>query len=239
MNPADSSSDCKGGAYDRTRIIEFQSALLAMASHDLRQPLQVILGTHRWLARRLTGEERQYLTYGDRAAAEIVDKLDRITEALRVCETTGSLPLASVELNSMLQDIEREFCEPALHKGVVLRIVPTSVRIMSHATLLGSIIRNLVRNAMNATSRDGHVLVGCRRRGTLCRIEVWDTGCGIPPDSFSKLFVAFQRLESSPSNGLGLGLYIVKRAADALGHRIDVQSCFGRGSCFSISAQVA
>jgi signal transduction histidine kinase len=158
---------------------------------------------------------------------------------LRVCETAGSLPLACVELNSTLQDVEEEFCEPALHEGVVLRIVPTSVRIMSHATLLGSIIRNLVRNAINATSRDGHVLVGCRRRGTLCRIEVWDTGCGMPPDSFSKLFVAFQRLESSPSNGLGLGLYIVKRAADALGHRIDVQSCFRRGSCFSISAQVA
>ena len=239
MNPADSSSDCKGGAYDRTRIIEFQSALLAMASHDLRQPHQVILGTHRWLARRLTGEEREYLTYGDRAVANIIGKLDRITEALRVCETAGSLPLACVELNSTLQDVEEEFCEPALHKGVVLRIVPTSVRIMSHATLLGSIIRNLVRNAINATSRDGHVLVGCRRRGTLCRIEVWDTGCGMPPDSFSKLFVAFQRLESSPSNGLGLGLYIVKRAADALGHRIDVQSCFRRGSCFSISAQVA
>lgn len=179
------------------------------------------------------------MTYGDRAAANIVDKLDRITEALRVCETAGSLPLACVELNSTLQDVEEEFCEPALHKGVVLRMVPTSVRIVSHATLLGSIIRNLLRNAINATSKDGRILVGCRRRGTLCRIEVRDTGCGIPSDSFDRLFAAFQQLEPGPSRGLGLGLYIVKRAADALGHRIDVQSCVGRGSCFSVSAQIA
>jgi two-component system phosphate regulon sensor histidine kinase PhoR len=188
--------DHQSDASDRMRIMEFQEALLAIASHDLRQPLQVILSTHRWLARRLTGEAREYLAYSDRAAADIVEKLDRITEALRVCDTIGSIPLTVVELNSTLEQIEVEFREPALQKGVILRIVPTSIRITSHATLLASIIRNLVRNAINATSKDGHVLVGCRRRGTLCRIEVWDTGCGIPSDCLNKLFVAFQRLES-------------------------------------------
>ena len=239
MNPACHDDAYWGDIQDRARIMDFQSALLAMASHDLRQPLQVLLGTHRWLARRLTGEEREYLTYGDRAVADIIEKLDRIVEAVRVCDTAGSVPLACVELNSTLEEVAEEFREPALQKGVILRLVPTRIRITSHATLLASILRNLLRNAINATSKDGRILVGCRRRGQLCRIEVRDTGCCIPTDSLNKLFVPFQQLESSPSKGLGLGLYIVKRAADALGHGIDVQSRVGRGSCFSVSASIA
>ena len=239
MDPACHDNDHQGDVQGCARIMKFQSALLAMASHDLRQPLQVILGTHRWLARRLAGEEREYLKYGDRAAADIIEKLNQITKALRICETAGSVPLTPVELNSALHQAAEELREPALQKGVIFRVVPTSIRITSDVTLLTSIIRNLVRNAINATSKDGRVLVGCRRRGPLCRIEVWDTGCGIPSESLNKLFVAFQRLESSPSNGLGLGLYIVKCAADALGHRIDVQSRVGCGSCFSVSASIA
>ena len=239
MDPACHDNDHQGDVQGCARIMKFQSALLAMASHDLRQPLQVILGTHRWLARRLAGEEREYLTYGDHAAADIIEKLNQITKALRICETAGSVPLTPVELNSALHQAAEELREPALQKGVIFRVVPTSIRITSDVTLLTSIIRNLVRNAINATSKDGRVLVGCRRRGPLCRIEVWDTGCGIPSEPLNKLFVGFQRLESSPSNGLGLGLYIVKCAADALGHRIAVQSRVGCGSCFSVSASIA
>ena len=83
------------------------------------------------------------------------------------------------------------------------------------------------------------MLVGCRRRGPEIRIEVFDTGVGIPPEQLSKVFNAFHRVESSGSDGLGVGLFVVRRAVDLLGHRVEVRSAVGRGSWFTIRAPSA
>src|SRR5260221_10789719 len=94
---------------------------------------------------------------------------------------------------------------------------------------------------MRYTKR-GSVLVGCRRRGATLRIEVWDTGPGIPADNLDDIFKEFQRLESKDPDvekGLGLGLAIVDRVAKMLGHPVAVRSWPGQGSCFSITVPVA
>jgi signal transduction histidine kinase len=83
------------------------------------------------------------------------------------------------------------------------------------------------------------VLVGCRRRGPEWRIEVRDTGIGIPAEKLPFVFNAFQRGRATGSEGLGLGLFIVKSAADLLGHRVEVRSTAGRGSCFTVVAEAA
>jgi two-component system, OmpR family, phosphate regulon sensor histidine kinase PhoR len=111
--------------------------------------------------------------------------------------------------------------------------------VMSDAVLLDGILRNLVRNAIKYTRQGGTILLGCRRRGPDVSIEVHDTGIGIPPHHLSKVFDAFHRVDSVDPNGLGLGLFVVRRAVDVLGHRIEVQSRVGRGSSFSILARVA
>jgi signal transduction histidine kinase len=79
--------------------------------------------------------------------------------------------------------------------------------------------------------------LGCRRRNAHIRIEVLDTGVGIPPDKLSKIFEAFHRLDWTRADGLGLGLFVVRRASDLLEHQIFVRSLLGHGSCFSILAK--
>jgi signal transduction histidine kinase len=100
-------------------------------------------------------------------------------------------------------------------------------------------LRNLVHNALKYSHGAGRVLVGCRRQGPDLRIEVHDTGAGIPSHALTQIFEAFRRLDSNTSDGLGLGLLVVRRGADLLGHRIEVQSQIGRGSRFSVMAKTA
>jgi two-component system, OmpR family, phosphate regulon sensor histidine kinase PhoR len=109
--------------------------------------------------------------------------------------------------------------------------------IMSQPLLLDGILRNLARNALDHTAPGGRVLVGCRRRGATVYLEVHDTGDGIPADKLQNIFEPFFRLNITRSAGLGLGLFIVKRAADCLGHCIEVRSAIGHGSCFSVVAR--
>jgi signal transduction histidine kinase len=97
-------------------------------------------------------------------------------------------------------------------------------------------LRNLVRNAIDYTPPGGQVFVAHRRCGSELRIEVRDTGTGIRANALATIFDAFQRADESRADGLGLGLFIVKRAADLLGHRVEVQSAEGHGSRFTVVA---
>jgi signal transduction histidine kinase len=91
-------------------------------------------------------------------------------------------------------------------------------------------LRNLVGNAIDYTTSSGSVQLGCRRRGPQLR----DNGVGISPERLARIFEAFERGDNSCSDGLGLGLFIVKRAAELLDHRIEVRSAVGRGYCFAL-----
>jgi signal transduction histidine kinase len=96
-----------------------------------------------------------------------------------------------------------------------------------------------VRNAVKFTEEGGQVLLGCRRHGSCIRIEVHDTGVGMAPKQLENIFEAFYRLEPARSDGLGLGLFVVNRAAELLQHEIEVRSTVGRGSCFTLVANAA
>jgi signal transduction histidine kinase len=99
--------------------------------------------------------------------------------------------------------------------------------------MLGTILQHLVGNAIGHTDR-GRVWIECRRRDEVLVIEVHDTGIGIPEDKLDAIFEEFQQLHPSRSEGMGLGLSIVRRTAGLLGHRIAVRSAPGEGSCFQI-----
>jgi len=219
---------------------DFPAVLLAMAGHDLRQPLQIISAAFGWLGRRLESDsEREYVRRGEAAIAQLTDQLDHLVDALRLHEHAAAIALAPLRLEPLLTGICRDHLLSARVKGVELRACRTRAVVMSDAVLLEGILRNLVRNALKYTPPGGRVLLGCRRRGTCIRIEVLDTGVGIPPDKLSKIFEAFHRLDSTLSDGLGIGLFVVRRAVDLLGHHVEVRSRLGRGSCFAISTTAA
>jgi signal transduction histidine kinase len=214
---------------------DFHAVLLAMAGHDLRQPLQVMLNSYDWLSRRLgTASEREYLRRGELAIAQLSKQLDLLVDALRLHQQATTIEPVPVLLNPLLSRIGRDHEEVANRKGLALRVHSTGVAVMSDPILLEVMLRNLVRNAVKYTGLGGHVLVGCRRRGPRVCLEVHDTGIGIPTDKLSRIFEAFHRLDSQQADGLGLGLFVVRRAVDLLGHSLEVRSAVGRGSCFSI-----
>jgi CheY-like chemotaxis protein/anti-sigma regulatory factor (Ser/Thr protein kinase) len=107
----------------------------------------------------------------------------------------------------------------------------------SDAILLERIMSNLVSNAIRYSTAGG-IVVGCRRRGDGLRVEVWDTGPGIPEDQQQNIFSEFYRLDKSNQDqrgGLGLGLAIVDRLCRLLGHSVELNSTLGRGSCFAVT----
>jgi two-component system, OmpR family, phosphate regulon sensor histidine kinase PhoR len=111
--------------------------------------------------------------------------------------------------------------------------------VVSNPVLLGCILRNLSTNAIRYTEPGGRILIGCRRKGREIRIDVYDTGIGIPEDRLPRIFESFTRLAPERGNGLRIGLFVVRRALEVLGHRIEVRSVVDEGSLFSIYAPVA
>jgi signal transduction histidine kinase len=218
---------------------DFSATLLAMAGHDLRQPLQVITSAHDVLQQILHGDkQREELARAADAAARLGSMLSQLVGALQLRERSSNLHVP-VWLRPLLEDLASEFAEPARLKGIELRVVPASVAVFSHPVLLSGILGNLIRNAIDYTPRGGRVCVACRRRGSQAHLEIRDSGVGIPADELAKVLRAFHRTDATCSEGLGLGLFIVKRAADLLGHRVQVASAAGRGSCFAIVANAA
>jgi hypothetical protein len=142
---------------------EFESVLLAIAGHDLRQPLQVIQNVHDILGRGLrTASELRLLQYGQSAVERLRDQLDELLAALRLCESGKRVKLTSVRVEPLLQQATYANKVAALTKGVSVRTVPTSATINSNALLLGTVLRNLVSNAVKYTQPGGRILVGCR-----------------------------------------------------------------------------
>jgi signal transduction histidine kinase len=237
--------DAKFDAAERTdgpsqRMSDFHEALLAMTGHDLRQPLQIILSASGWLERRLTGPaEREYVWRIHQATLQTVKHLDHLVEALRIDERAAGPCPEPVSLSAVFANIENEHVPAAADRGVRLRVLRNGIVVMSDPVLLEGIPRNLVGNALKYTPIGGKVVVGCRRHGTTRWIEVHDTGVGIPENKLSQVFEAFHRLDSTSADGLGLGLFLVRRAAASLGHRVHVKSKVGQGSCFTVIAEMA
>jgi two-component system CheB/CheR fusion protein len=214
-----------------------KSRFLAAASHDLRQPLQTLALLQGLLAKNVEGKKAQKLV------ARFDETLDAITGMLNALLDINQIDAGAVhaELSDfpvcdLLDRLASEFTYHAQAQGLGLRAVPCSLPIRSDPRLLEQMIRNLLSNALKYTRR-GRVLLGCRRREAMLSIEIWDTGIGIPEEQLHAVFEEYHQLDNAArerSRGLGLGLSIVQRLGNLLGHRIRVRSRIGKGSVFAI-----
>ena len=152
-------------------------------------------------------------------------------------ETGGVRPeKVDFPINDLLEQLRIEFAYHAQAHGLALHVVPCRLSIWSDPRLLEQMIRNLLSNAVKYTEH-GKILLGCRRRGDKLRIEVWDTGTGIPETQFRSIFEEFHQLDNpvrEHNRGFGLGLSIVQRFGSLLDHSVDVQSRIGKGSVFAV-----
>ena len=143
--------------------------------------------------------------------------------------------LSNFRIDEILSQLEVEFAPLAAEKGLNLTFLPCSLAVRSDRRLLRRLLQNLVSNAIKYTPR-GRVLIGCRRRRGKLRIDVVDTGLGIPAGKQKVIFKEFQRLDQGAraARGLGLGLSIVERIARVLDHKIRLRSASGKGATFSV-----
>ena len=142
---------------------------------------------------------------------------------------------ADFRIDELLHRLEVEFAPLAREKGLDLKFMPCSQNVRSDRRLLRRLLQNLISNAIKYTPA-GRVLVGCRRRGERLRIEVYDTGIGIPHAKRRAVFKEFHRLDQGArvARGVGLGLSIVERIARVLDCEVTLKSNVGRGSRFSV-----
>jgi Na+/proline symporter/signal transduction histidine kinase/ActR/RegA family two-component response regulator len=219
-----------------------KTRFLAAASHDILQPLNAARLYVTSLVERQTGggEAARLAGHVDASLEAVEEIIGALLDISRL--DTGALKpdIASFRIDELLRQLEVEFAPLAREKGLSLVFVPSSLTLRSDRRLLRRLLQNLVSNAVKYTP-GGRVLVGCRRRGDHLRIDVYDTGIGIPRAQQRAVFSEFKRLEQGArvARGLGLGLSIVERISRVLDHRITLDSIVARGSHFSVAVPLA
>jgi signal transduction histidine kinase len=215
-----------------------KSRFLAAASHDLRQPLHALSLLVEAMRERVPAGEALRLT------EHIVSSVSTMESLLNTLLDLSRLDAGVVDahpecfpLDRVLENIERQFAPVAALKGLRLSVRHSRVWIYSDPALLERILANLVSNALRYTDAGGVVLGARRVQQDWLRLEVWDTGKGIPPEFQARVFEEYFQLanpERHRDKGLGLGLAIVTRLARLLGSQVQIRSRMGRGSCFHL-----
>jgi len=242
----DSYATLESRVEERTHQLQLanlaKSRFLAAASHDLRQPLHALnLFVTQLRSEKDQAEKDRVVERIDAAVAAMNDLFNALLDISKLDAGVLAPTISEFPIDQLLKRIETTFAATAREKGLRFRVVPNAAWIRSDFILLERILLNLVSNAVRYTV-DGGVVVGCRRRAGGVRIEVWDSGIGIPEDQQRNIFGEFYQLapaEQDRRSGLGLGLAIVDRLCRLLGHAVELTSRVGRGSRFAVSVPLA
>jgi signal transduction histidine kinase/CheY-like chemotaxis protein len=214
-----------------------KSSFLAAASHDLRQPLHALGMFSQALTERTRDAEGQLLAQRITTSVAALEAL--FSALLDVSKLDAGAVVAQPRdfaIRPLLDRLADECMPELLERGLKLGIVCGDAVVRSDPVLIERILRNLVANALRYTQHGG-IVIGCRRRGAAYSLEVWDSGPGIPAAQRARIFEEFYQIGNpgrDRTRGLGLGLAIVRRLAELLGHAVDVQSREGYGSVFRV-----
>ncbi len=215
-----------------------KSRFLRAANHDLRQPLATLkILIYSCIEEDDLKHRRDLLHAMDISVSIMEDLLGALLQIGQLDAGRITARITTFQLDSLVDRLRIQFAHVAREKGLDLRIVATRFAVLSDKALLERILSNIVANAIRYTDV-GSVLVVCRPKGTNVVIEVRDSGRGIEAEHLTHIFDEFYQVPNARRTkrpGLGLGLNIVKRIADILGHSIRVRSEPGRGSIFSVS----
>ena len=213
-----------------------RSRFVAAASHDLLQPLSAAkLFVSSIAGDGLDPQARTALQKAQNALMSVEGLLDALLDISKLESGKAAVSVGAVHLDRLLRQLSEEFAPSAAAKGLRLSVVPSSAVVESDPAYLRRILQNLIGNAVRYTA-SGRILVGVRRQRGLVRLEVHDTGPGIPEESQQDIFKEFHRLNAraSASEGMGLGLAIVERACALLGHPLRLRSVVGQGTSFAV-----
>jgi len=219
-----------------------KSRFLATASHDLRQPLHAIA----LFGAALENELREH--HGGRNAQQLMravnalgNSLDTMLDVSRLDAGVVTPDIEPVSLDALFRSLNHLFAARAEERQLQLRVRASGLGVRSDAQLLHRMLSNLVDNALKYTMRGG-VSVRARARGDTVWIEVFDTGIGIAPEQQERVFEEYYQVHNpgrDRTQGLGIGLSIVQRLSQLLGHPVHLKSRPGRGSLFRLELPAA
>lgn len=219
-----------------------KSRFLAAASHDLRQPLHALSLFASALARRVSGEEpRRLVANMETTLSSLQDMFNALLDVSRLDAGIVVAEPRVFVIGDLLERVAAGFRAQAAANGLEFRLVASRLAVVSDPILIETVLRNLVANALKFTASGG-VLVGVRRRGAVAVLEIHDTGSGVAIEDRDRIFEEFERSKQAAhgqNDGLGLGLSIVRRLCNLLGHRVGVASHRGRGTVFRVELPIA
>jgi signal transduction histidine kinase len=210
--------------------------MMAIAGHDLKQPLQIALMSLERVGATTPGAPvDRYLAIAKAALRRLNVELEDLARNSQVDEKLRPR-VGPVAIRSLFDEVAEDWTVVAESCAAALTFEAPEIVVLTDPAMLKTILRNLVGNALKYAGQRGEVSVTARVRGSAALLEVRDNGCGIAEARLSQIFDAFNRGgRSDVGGGLGLGLHIVRQTAELLGHSLSVRSMEGKGSVFSIS----
>jgi two-component system CheB/CheR fusion protein len=215
-----------------------KSRFLAVASHDLRQPLQSLSLIHEMLRQSASDPRSQELIERSGVLLDAMSgMLNSLLDINQIEAGVLQISPASFAVSDVFERLRAEFQPLAEAQSLDLQVISSNAILLTDPRLLEVMLRNLLANAIKFTPPMGRILLGCRRHREQVRLEVWDTGIGIPQDQLRPIFDEFHQIDNQAherERGFGLGLTIVRELGQLLGLDVKVRSQPGKGSVFAV-----
>lgn len=231
-------------AFDRLRLaVEQERRFIADASHELRTPISVLRAETEWALdrERSTQQYKEALTVGRRVALRMQDIVERLLALVRADVAPDAQEFAPVAMRALIDDVAAWLAPMAQARGVRLTVSGDPFTVKGDAEQLREAVNNVIANAIVYNTPGGTVTISTRETGGIARIEVVDTGIGIPADAVPRVFDRFFRVDKARSReigGSGLGLSIARTIFTAHGGDITCTSEPDVGSMFVITLPV-
>ncbi|MBF0373037.1 MAG: PAS domain-containing protein [Alphaproteobacteria bacterium] len=213
-----------------------KSRFLAVASHDLRQPMQSLLLFRELLRPHVAEKGRDAFEHLGQGLDTMRELLDGLLDLSRLESDVVTPDIEDFAIREVLEPIGNAYAQVAAAKRLELHIADCPAIIRSDRALLGRMLRNLLENALRHT-HSGRVAIRCHTMAAHLRVEIHDTGVGIRREDLDGIWEEFRQVgdsEQTRGQGLGLGLAIVRRLSRLLGHSVTVSSVPNVGSVFAI-----
>lgn len=221
------------------RSSRFKDQFLSTMSHELRTPLNAVLGFSDLLTEERYGplneRQRRYVTHIHTGGKHLLSLINDILDLSKIEAGRLQLTIESVQVQNSFAEVLDTMRPLSDKKNQVLQQSSSGdYSVHADPTRLKQVLMNLIGNAIKFTPEGGTIELAARKKGDAIRVEVRDSGPGIPQEEQARIFEAFYRLRQSGQaiEGTGLGLAITQRLVELHGGQLGLESEMGRGSCF-------
>ena len=228
---------------DADRANLAKSEFLSRMSHDLRTPLNAVIGFAQVLEMEgLAPDQQDGVSHILRAGRHLLEMINEVLDIARIEAGRLSLSPEPVDLGSLVEGAAEMIQPLAARRRLTLSVdVPRGMCVIADRLRLNQVLVNLLSNAVKYNRDGGSVSVTASTASRRTTLSIADTGPGIPPEQLRLLFTPFERLGAAQSGieGTGLGLALVKGLVEAMSGTTHVESVVDRGSCFTITLPTA